>query len=134
MESDVARLDWDALIGWAMTALPMLLLVGIVWYRRWRRDPRAFMERLGTTEAVIELAAPLAQVPDALAGFGVELSDGGTRLTYRGGNGEGRGRAEVAQLAQALTRAGIAFTSLDIHDSSLEDIFVGLLGKEEVPA
>lgn len=94
-------------------------------------EKRAMMERLGTTEAVIELAAPLADVPEALAGFGVELSAGGTRLTYRGGNGEGRGRAEVAQLAQALTRAGIGFTSLDIHDSSLEDIFVGLLGEKE---
>lgn len=94
-------------------------------------EKRAMMERLGTTEAVIELAAPLAAVPEALAGFGVELSAGGTRLTYRGGNGEGRGRAEVAQLAQALTRAGIGFTSLDIHDSSLEDIFVGLLGEKE---
>jgi ABC-2 type transport system ATP-binding protein len=89
------------------------------------------MERLGTTEAVIDLAAPLAAVPEALAGFGVELSEGGTRLTYRGGNGEGKGRGEVAQLAQALTRAGIGFTSLDIHDSSLEDIFVGLLGEKE---
>ena len=35
-------------MGWAMTAIPMLLLVGIVWYRRWRRDPKAFRERLGT--------------------------------------------------------------------------------------
>jgi ABC-2 type transport system ATP-binding protein len=93
-------------------------------------EKAAMMERLGTTEAVIELAAPLAEVPPALAGFGVELSHGGTRLTYRGGNGEGRGRAEVAQLAQALTRAGVDFTSLDIHDSSLEDIFVGLLGNQ----
>ncbi|WPB86364.1 hypothetical protein [Sediminicoccus rosea] len=49
MESDFARLDWDALIGWAMTAVPMLLFVGIIWYRRWRRDPKAFLERLGTT-------------------------------------------------------------------------------------
>jgi ABC-2 type transport system ATP-binding protein len=94
-------------------------------------EKRAMMERLGTTEAVIDLAAPLAAVPEALAGFGVELSEGGTRLTYRGGNGEGKGRGEVAQLAQALTRAGIGFTSLDIHDSSLEDIFVGLLGEKE---
>ncbi len=91
-------------------------------------EKRAMMERLGTTEAVIDLAAPLAAIPEVLAGFGLELSHGGTRLTYRGGNGEGKGRAEVAQLTQALTRAGIAFTSLDIHDSSLEDIFVGLLG------
>lgn len=41
-------IDWDALMGWAMTAVPMLLLVGIVWYRRWRRDPAAFRARLGT--------------------------------------------------------------------------------------
>ena len=107
--------------------------VGIIQRGRIRMvdEKRAMMERLGTTEAVIDLAAPLAEVPAALAAFGLELSEGGTRLTYRGGNGEGRGRAEVAQLTQALTRAGIAFTSLDIHDSSLEDIFVGLLGEKE---
>lgn len=40
-------IDWDALIGWSMTAVPLLLLVAIVWYRRWRRDPAAFREQLG---------------------------------------------------------------------------------------
>lgn len=93
-------------------------------------EKRAMMERLGTTEAVIDLAAPLAALPEAIAAFPVEVSTDGTRLTYRGGNGQGGGRAEVARLVQALAHAGIAFTSLDIHDSSLEDIFVGLLGKE----
>jgi len=94
-------------------------------------EKRAMMERLGTTEAVIDLAAPLTALPPEIAAFPVELADGGLRLFYRGGNGEGGGRADVAQLAQALTRAGIGYTSLDIHDSSLEDIFVGLLGKRE---
>jgi ABC-2 type transport system ATP-binding protein len=97
-------------------------------------EKRAMMERLGTTEAVIDLAAPLAHLPEAIAGFPVELGAGGTRLTYRGGTGAGGGRAEVASLTQALTRAGIAYTSLDIHDSSLEDIFVGLLGKQQEAA
>jgi ABC-2 type transport system ATP-binding protein len=90
-------------------------------------EKRAMMERLGTTEAVIDLAAPLAAVPGALAGFHCDLSPDGTRLTYRGGAGSSGGNAQVAQLTQALTLAGIAYTSLDIHDSSLEDIFVGLL-------
>jgi ABC-2 type transport system ATP-binding protein len=90
-------------------------------------EKRAMMERLGTTEAVIDLAAPLAALPPEIAAFPVDLSEGGTRLTYRGGNGQGGGRAQVAQLTQALTRAEISYTSLDIHDSSLEDIFVGLL-------
>jgi ABC-2 type transport system ATP-binding protein len=94
-------------------------------------EKRAMMERLGTTEAVIDLVAPLAVLPPDIAAFPVEVSEGGTRLIYRGGNGQGGGRAEVAQLAQALTRVGIGYTSLDIHDSSLEDIFVGLLGAKE---
>jgi ABC-2 type transport system ATP-binding protein len=94
-------------------------------------EKRAIMERLGTTEAVIDLVAPLGDLPPAVAAFPVELAEGGMRLIYRGGTGEGGGRADVAQLAQALTRAGIGYTSLDIHDSSLEDIFVSLLGKRE---
>ena len=93
-------------------------------------EKRAMMERLGTTEAVIDLAKPLAAIPAALAGFHLELSTDGTRLTYRGGSGQGGGSAEVAQLTQALTHSGIAYTSIDIHDSSLEDIFVGLLGEK----
>jgi ABC-2 type transport system ATP-binding protein len=93
-------------------------------------EKRAMMERLGTTEAVIDLAAPLAALPSDIADFPIELADGGARLIYRGGNGQGGGRAQVAALTQALTRAGIGYTSLDIHDSSLEDIFVGLLGQQ----
>ena len=94
-------------------------------------EKRAMMERLGTTEAVITLATSLAAIPPALAGFPVEIGADGMQLIYRGGNGQGGGRAQVAQLTQALTRADIAYTSLDIHDSSLEDIFVGLLGEKE---
>ena len=94
-------------------------------------EKRAMMERLGTTEAVITLATPLAAIPPALAEFPVEIGADGMQLIYRGGNGQGGGRAQVAQLTQALTRSDIAYTSLDIHDSSLEDIFVGLLGEKE---
>jgi ABC-2 type transport system ATP-binding protein len=93
-------------------------------------DKQAMMERLGTTEAVITLAAPLAALPPEIAAFPVEIAGAGMRLVYRGGSGAGGGAAEVAQLTQALTRAGIAYASLDIHDSSLEDIFVGLLGNQ----
>ncbi|GIX18474.1 MAG: ABC transporter ATP-binding protein [Erythrobacter sp.] len=94
-------------------------------------DKEAMMERLGTTEAVIDLAAPLAAMPAALGRFHLELSPDRTRLVYRGGTGAGGGRAEVARLTQALVQAGIAYVSLDIRDSSLEDIFVDLLGREE---
>ena len=98
-------------------------------------DKRAMMERLGRTEALISLSRPLDAVPDALSAFPVSLTEGGTVLCYRGGSGaesgaEGRasaGASEVAELTKALTRAGIDYTAIDIHESSLEDIFVGLL-------
>ena len=90
----------------------------------------ALMARLGRTEAHIALAAPLAQVPAAIAGFPVELEEGGTSLRYRGGDGTGKGKAEVADITKALTRAGIDYTGIETRESSLEDIFVSLLGEE----
>ncbi|WP_379921535.1 ABC transporter ATP-binding protein [Erythrobacter sp. R86502] len=98
-------------------------------------EKRAMMERLGTTEAIIALAAPMTVIPPDIASFPVELSDRGSRIIYRGGSsstdGEGGARAQIASLTQTMTRAGIDYTSIDIHDSSLEDIFVGLMGKKE---
>ncbi len=93
-------------------------------------DKAAMMARLGRTEAHIALAQPMAAVPPALAGFPVELENGGTSLRYRGGDGTGRGKAEVADLVKALVAAGIDFTAIDQRESSLEDIFVSLLGHE----
>ncbi|MEE4289146.1 MAG: ABC transporter ATP-binding protein [Erythrobacter sp.] len=94
-------------------------------------DKATMMERLGTTEAVLTLAEPLAALPETVAAFPVELREGGSELVYRGGTGEGGGRAEVAALTKALIVAGIDYTGIDIHDSSLEDIFVGLVAEGE---
>ena len=57
----------------------------------------------------------------------VEIEDGGMGLCYRGGDGTGRGKEEVAELTKALTRAGIDYTGIDVRESSLEEIFVGLV-------
>ncbi len=94
-------------------------------------DKAAMMARLGRTEAHIALAEPLAEVPPALALFPVELEDGGRSLRYRGGDGTGKGKAEVAELVKALVAAGIDFSAIDQRESSLEDIFVSLLGERE---
>lgn len=94
-------------------------------------DKAAMMERLGRTEAVIQLSAPLDQLPQAIAAFPVELRADGLELCYRGGDGTGKGREEIADLTKALTRANIDYRGIDILDSSLEDIFVGLLSQQE---
>ena len=59
------------------------------------------------------------------------LSNDGRELSYRGGDGSGSGSGEVAALTKALILAGIDFTGIDIHDSSLEDIFVDLVSQVE---
>ncbi|MDG5749458.1 ABC transporter ATP-binding protein [Qipengyuania sp. XHP0207] len=93
-------------------------------------EKEALMSKLGRTEAHISLAEPLDTIPAAIAHFPVELEEGGHSLCYRGGDGTGRGKAEVADLTKALTRAGIDYTGIETRESSLEDIFVALLGEE----
>ncbi|WP_370177380.1 ABC transporter ATP-binding protein [Alteriqipengyuania sp.] len=104
-------------------------------------EKAAMMARLGRTEAYLTLAEPLTALPADLARFPVELHEDGITLCYRGGDGTGKGRAEVAELTKALLAAGIDYVGLDVRESSLEDIFVSLLGEEgeetppeEVPA
>ncbi|MGB3379803.1 MAG: ABC transporter ATP-binding protein [Allopontixanthobacter sediminis] len=90
-------------------------------------DKQSMMARLGRTEAHITLAAPLAELPPEIARFPVHLDSTGLDLCYRGGDGTGLGKKEVADLTKALTRANIDYVGIEISDSTLEDIFVGLV-------
>ncbi|QZD92505.1 ABC transporter ATP-binding protein [Qipengyuania xiapuensis] len=94
-------------------------------------EKEAMMSRLGRTEAHIALANPISELPQSLSQFPIEIEQGGTSLCYRGGDGTGRGKAEVAELTKALIAAGIDYTGIDVRESSLEEIFVSLLGEEE---
>ncbi|HSG55293.1 MAG TPA: ABC transporter ATP-binding protein [Paracoccaceae bacterium] len=92
-------------------------------------DKASIMARLGRTEAHFILATPMTAIPPALAHYPLVLEDGGTKLVYRGGDGTGKGKREVAELAQDLTRNQIAYTGLETAESTLEEIFVGLLNE-----
>src|SRR3546814_1519 len=78
--------------------------VGIIQNGRIRmvEQTAVMMKQLGRTEAHIALAEPLAELPETPARFSVQLSDDGRELCYRGGDGTGGGKAEVAQLTKAL--------------------------------
>ena len=97
-------------------------------------DKDAIMRQLGTTEARFILARPMREIPESLSAYPVTLEEEGSVLAYRGGDGSGRGKREVAELAQDLTRSGIAYTGLDAKESSLEDIFVNLVHDESADA
>ena len=94
-------------------------------------EKEAMMARLGRTEAHITLAAPLSELPHSLSQYPVEIEEGGTSLCYRVGDGTGRGKVEVAEITKALIAAGIDYEGIDVRESSLEDIFVSLLGEEQ---
>ncbi|RPF70391.1 ABC transporter ATP-binding protein [Aurantiacibacter spongiae] len=87
----------------------------------------AIMAKLGRTEAHFTLDPPLDRLPAFTKNYPVHLEGGGTRLVYRGGDGTGKGKRDVAELAQAMTRANVGFVGLDTRESTLEDIFVDLL-------
>jgi len=87
-------------------------------------EKRELMARLGRTEAKISLAQPLAAIPPSLERFGLAIEDEGRVLCYHGA-----GEGEVAPLLKALLAENIDFTGIDVHESSLEDIFVDLIGR-----
>ena len=94
-------------------------------------DKRAIMAKLGRTAAHITLAEPLAALPPALAAYPLALEDDGRTLVYRGGDGAGKGKREVAEVVKALVQGGIAFEGIETRESTLEDIFVDLVEKGE---
>lgn len=91
------------------------------------RDKAALMHEFGQKRLTIELSEPLAALPPALAGRGLRLSDDGAHLTY-----DYDTRAErtgIATLLADLSAAGLSVRDLSTEQSSLEEVFLGLLGE-----
>lgn len=85
------------------------------------------MRKLGRKRLSLELAEPLARLPEALAGYDLELEEGGRRLVYAfDTQGE---RTGVTRLLRDLDALGLRFTDMDTKQSSLEEIFVSLVRK-----
>ena len=90
------------------------------------------MKKLGRKVLNLQLAEPLTAVPAELSEWKLELSADGAQLTYE--FDAKADRTGVPSLLVALRDAGIAFKDLDTHQSSLEDIFVGLIHHKRAAA
>lgn len=88
-------------------------------------DKAALMARMGRKELRIELAEPVAEIPAALARYGLERSPDGRGLLYRyESTGE---RTGITRLLNDIQAAGLNMCDLQTRQSSLEEIFVGLV-------
>jgi len=83
------------------------------------------MRKLGKKQLTLQLSAPLPQLPAQLAAYDLALSSDRTGLTYTFDSQTDR--AGISTLIADLGRLGIGFKDLHTTESSLEDIFVGLL-------
>jgi ABC-2 type transport system ATP-binding protein len=88
-------------------------------------DKQRLMQKLGKKQLILSLQSPLPGLPPALQNEPLELSSDGLKLTYTfDAQGQHTG---IAPLLRRLGELGIDFKDLQTKESSLEDIFVGLV-------
>jgi ABC-2 type transport system ATP-binding protein len=92
-------------------------------------DKAALMAKLGKRELDLTLAEPMVAIPAELAEWDLALTDEGHRLRYTfDAKAE---RTGIPSLLRKLADLHIGFKDLETSKSSLEDIFVDLVGAKE---
>ncbi|KQW28761.1 multidrug ABC transporter ATP-binding protein [Rhizobium sp. Root274] len=86
----------------------------------------ALMRKLGKKQLAINLLEPITKIPDSLSEWELTLNERGDQLLHD--YDLGRADAHVGRLLQALEAAGLRFDDLSTRQTSLEDIFVSLIG------
>jgi ABC-2 type transport system ATP-binding protein len=90
-------------------------------------EKTALMRKLGKKQLTLNLAEPMAAVPAELAEWKLALTADGNELEYVfDANDE---RTGIPSLLRRMSDLGIAFKDLHTRESSLEDIFVGLVSE-----
>ena len=92
-------------------------------------EPKAeLMSKLGRKQLTLSLAEPLGRIPPGLNGHHLELAADGSELVYTyDTQGE---RTGITGLLADLSGAGVRFKDLQTRQSSLEEIFVGLVSEK----
>ena len=96
-------------------------------------DKHVLMRKLGKKQLTLTLQQTITRVPEALAPWALEITEGGHALTYT--FDAQKDDTGIAELLRALADNNIHFKDLRSSESSLEDIFVSLVHeKKEVSA
>ncbi len=89
-------------------------------------EKSTLMRKLGKKQLTLQLQKPLDAIPGGFENFSLELADGGNALVYTFDAQDEQNT--IGSLLRLLTERGIDFKNLHSSESSLEDIFVDLVG------
>ncbi len=88
-------------------------------------EKKTLMNKLGKKELVMNLHSPLLAIPEPLSRFNLQLSHDGMRLVF---TYDPKADNDVSDLLDHLKDNAIRCKDLDTRQSSLEEIFVQLVG------
>jgi ABC-2 type transport system ATP-binding protein len=91
------------------------------------QDKISLMQEFGKKEMVLNLSESITAIPDGLSDYKLELSEDGMELTYHYDTKQER--TGITSLLSEMNTAGIHFNDLSTSQSSLEEIFVGLVNR-----
>ena len=89
---------------------------------------KKLMKKLGKKELIITLSKSIKKIPDELNKFNLNLVEG-RRLIFT--FDPKKTNNEVSYLFESLRKKLITFNNINIKESSLEEIFVGLVENNE---
>jgi len=92
-------------------------------------EKHTLMRNLGRTTITIGLKQALSNVPPNLSTRSASLSPDGLTLTVSFSGEKDEEKDGPAELVRRLATSGVDFNSIDMKRSSLEDIFVSLVGR-----
>ncbi len=95
-------------------------------------DKHVLMRKLGKKQLTLTLQQTIDHVPEALAPWALEITEGGHALTYT--FDAQKDDTGIAELLRALADNDIHFKDLRSSESSLEDIFVSLVHEKKEEA
>jgi ABC-2 type transport system ATP-binding protein len=87
------------------------------------------MKKLGKRQLMVQLTEPLTELPAALAEWKVEFGDDNSQLRYV--FDANREHSGIPELLRRLDELQINYRDLNSSQNSLEEIFVGLVGRRQ---
>lgn len=93
-------------------------------------DKAELMQKLGKKQLIIEIKEPIKEIPESLSNYDIELDKSGQSLIYTyDTKGDGTG---ITELLQRINHCGLSLKDIKTTQSSLEDIFVGLIHSPKI--